>query len=75
MATLHIILLFISVQQGLCDLHAHSGAAVPDVPSGHHVVMLRFHPQTLQEGPSPQGKCAAISSFKRNTENVLFHLT
>ncbi len=61
MAKLHLIFLFISVQQGLRDLHAHSGAAVPDVPSGHHVVMLRLHPETLQEGPSPQGKCAALT--------------
>lgn len=57
----HIIFLFISFQQGLCDLHANSGAALPDVPSHHHVVMLWFHLQTLQEGPSPQGKYTAVN--------------
>lgn len=75
------IFLFISFQQGLCDLHANSGAALPDVPSCHHVFMLRFHLQTLQENPSLQGKCAII--FSKSLLNgcstifcfVVFHLT
>lgn len=52
----------VSFQQGLRDLHADSGGALPDVPGYHHVLMLRFHQQTLQEDSSPQGKCAAIVS-------------
>lgn len=47
--------------QGLCDLHAHSGAALPALPIHHHVVLLWFHPQTLQEDPSPQGKSKTSS--------------
>lgn len=54
--------LFISFQQGLYNIHVNSGAALPDVPSCHHVVMLRCHQQTLQEDPSLQGKCAAMVS-------------
>lgn len=46
---------FIWSQQGLCDLHARSGAALPVIPCSHHVFVLRFHPQTLQEGPSAPG--------------------
>ena len=57
-----IIFLFISFQQGLCDLHAHAGAALPDFPSFHHVLMLRCHLQALQEDPSPQGKRATVFS-------------
>lgn len=61
-ALFHVISLFIFYHQGLCDLHAHSGAALPDVPSHHYVVMLWLHLQTLQEDPSTQGKFTAVAS-------------
>lgn len=48
-------------RQGLHDLHADAGAALPDLPSSHHVVVLRCHLQTLQEGPSTQGTFPNLS--------------
>lgn len=59
LTNIHIFPRPVSFQQGLRDLHADSGGALPDVPSYHHVLMLRFHQQTLQEDSSPKGKCAA----------------
>lgn len=49
--------------QGLRDLHADPGGALPDLPSHHHAVVLRLHPQTLQEGPQPQGQCSMSASL------------
>lgn len=49
--------------QGLHYLHADPGGALPDLPSHHHAVVLRRHPQTLQEGPPPQGQCSMSASL------------
>lgn len=49
--------------QGLHYLHADPGGALPDLPSHHHAVLLRLHPQTLQEGPPPQGQCSMSASL------------
>lgn len=65
-ATVSFFLFFFLVAlnlQGLRDLHADPGGALPDLPSHHHAVVLRLHPQTLQEGPQPQGQCSMSASL------------
>lgn len=49
--------------QGLHDLHADPGGALPDLPSHYHAVVLRLHLQTLQEDPPPQGQCSMSVSL------------
>lgn len=37
------LVILLCSQQGLYDLHAYSGAALPDVPCSNHAVVLQLH--------------------------------